>query len=152
MAELPDHLDVTVTLAGQPLGGAWIELVLPMERKHDYRLMLGPTGAAGLLSVSRDALENQISVIQLSAFMDYSSLGVWRGEVVLRPFDAEAIGRAQARRELWDPGLFAAYPADFADQMTALARRFADQPGAELELSAQARGASPRITCLPAST
>jgi hypothetical protein len=145
MAELPDHLDVTVTRAGRPLSGAWVELVLPMERKQDYRLMLGPADGAGVLTVSRAELENQISVIQLSAFMDYSSLGVWRGELVIAPFAAAAIARARARQASWDGGLFAAYPADFTDQMTALARRLAEQPGALLELTAQARGGSAKI-------
>ena len=123
-----------------------------MERKHDYLLMVGPTDLTGTLALTRADLENQISVIQLSAFMDYSSLGVWRGEIVVAPFDAEAIGRAQERQRLWPPGLMAAYPADFAGQLTALAERLADQPGLTLEISAHARGGSAHLTCVPAST
>ncbi len=152
MAELPDQLDVSVTLGGEPLEGAWVELRLPMERKHDYVLMVGPTDAAGTLTLSRGDLENQVSVIQLSAFMDYSSLGVWRGELVLRPFDAEAVGRAEERYRVWDPSLLRAYPQDFVGQMTSLARRLADQPGIILEVSAEARGGTARLTCIPVAT
>jgi hypothetical protein len=150
--ELPDHLDVSVTLGGAPLDGAWVELHLPMERKHDYVLLVGPGNAAGALTLSRADLENQISVIQLSAFMDYSSLGVWRGELILTPFDTSAIQRARERQAAWPPALLAAYPTDFDAQMTALAQRVAGQPGLSLEVSATATGGTAHLTCRSVST
>ncbi len=152
MPELPDHLDIAVALDGRPLAGAWVELRLPMERKRDYGLIVGPTDATGALAVSRAELENQISVIQLSAFMDYSSLGVWRGEMVLRPFDAAAITRAQARHQDWAAELFAAYPGDFDAEMASLAGQLAATPGLALTVSARAEGGSARLTCVAAST
>ena len=152
MAELPDHLDVAVTLEGRPLAGAWVELRLPMERKRDYVLIVGPTDASGALALSRAELENQISVIQLSAFMDYSSLGVWRGEMVLTPFDAAAIARAQARHHDWAAALFAAYPGDFDAEMADLAERLSAAPGRALEVSARAEGGSLRLTSVSAAT
>jgi hypothetical protein len=150
--ELPDHLDLSVTLGGQPLAGAWAELRLPMERKHDYLLMVGPTDAAGTLSVSRAELEDQISVIQLSAFMDYSSLGVWRGQLVISAFDAEAIERAEVRQRGWAKDLLKTYPADFSRQLAELAQRLADQPGSVLEVSAEAHGGEVALSCVPRSS
>ncbi len=123
-----------------------------MARKHDYVLIVGPTDTAGNLAVSHADLENQVSVIQLSGFMDYSSLGVWRGELVLRPFDAGAIRRAEARLQVWPKELLEAYPPDFDDQMKSLDQRLADQPGRLLEVSAVAHGGDVRLTCLSAST
>jgi hypothetical protein len=148
--ELPDHLDIFVRLDGQPLAGAWVELRLPMERKRDYALMAGPTQTTGMLAITREELENQVSVIQLSAFKDYSSLGVWRGELVISPFDAEAIRRAQERARVWDKGLLQAYPADFLTQLDALGRVLATAPGRVLEVSATARGGSAHLSCLSA--
>jgi hypothetical protein len=152
MPDLPDHLDVLVTLGGAPLEGAWVELRLPMDRKQDYVLLFGPTDHVGSLAISHADLETQIEYVQLSGFMDYASLGVWRGNLVLRAFDADAVRRGEDRYRRWDGELRRAYPADFLAQMESLARGLADQPGLALEVSATVGGGAAHVSCLPAST
>jgi hypothetical protein len=84
--------------------------------------------------------------------MDYMGLGAWAGELVLRPFDPNAIRHALDGPRIWARGIPEAYPGDFIVQMESLAKRFADRPGLLLEVVALAHGGTAQITCEPAST
>ena len=152
MHELPEQLDLAVTLDGEPFEGAWVHLRMPMERKNDYHLMVGPTDAEGALKVTRHEVKQQVRIVQSTGLMDYMGLGMWTGELVLRPFDPNAIRRAEAGERIWGAAVPDAYPWDFVVQMRSLAQRLGDRPNAVLEISAEAHGGGAQITCQAAST
>ncbi len=141
-----------VTLGGEPLEGAWVDVRLPMTRKNDYNLMFGPTDRTGTLAISRADLANHVHVVQLSGLMDYMGLSMWTGELMLTPFNGKAIRQAEDGHRVWARALPEAYPSDFLAQMASLARRLEQQPDSLLEVSGSVRGGTARLTSIPATT
>jgi hypothetical protein len=138
---LPDEVVINVHAGSKRLGGALVEIELPMDRKNPYHLIFGPADGSGYLKLTRaDLVEAARKVID-GFPMDYVSLtATWAGSLSVTPVGRTAIGRLREASKLWD----SFYPPKFAGQLDEL----------EEELTTVADGApvEAHVTIKPAGT
>jgi hypothetical protein len=146
--ELPERLDVSVSLDGEPLEGALVHLRLPIGTgpTTGYGLVLGPTDGDGELAITGSDIERMARPEPGTGLLA-EGLDNWNRHLVLTPLDRDAIRRAEAGRSLWDETVPQAHRPEFIVQAHALAARLAASPGRLLTAYATATGSAVGIAC-----
>lgn len=132
---LPQRIGVTVTLGGDRLAGAFVEVALPMWRKTPYHLLLGPADEHGVIERSQAELLDQIHIVQHTGLMDYSGPADWTGAMIVTALDREDAKRAVDGYGVWGEAVPDAYPPGFPRLMEALAERLERAAGASLAVT-----------------
>jgi hypothetical protein len=81
-----------------------------MRHKNDFGVIAGPTDASGAVLVTRTEIERWADLDRNAFPMDYTGLGDFTGEVLVRPLNRQAIEAALHAHELFHAGV--SYPAE----------------------------------------
>jgi len=146
-ASLPSQLILSATVESSPLPGAWFELELPMARKNNYRLPVGPADERGRFMIAGGNIADVLKSINDLFPMDYVGPAAgWTGEIRIRPVNRSAVQRLRNAHSTW--GHTGIYPPGFTESLDTLAGTLetlgsaaviavaaAAEPGDDVELS-----------------
>src|SRR4051812_30856918 len=92
---LPDRIDVVISLNGKPVANHLVEVVIKVNRKNNFATFAGPSNSSGQVSIQRDEMlrrfESDINLFP----MDYAHPeSAFTGQIEISPVGAAQLAAA----------------------------------------------------------